>query len=104
MDARSKEAPILNRSKLLVGSDARCDVVLSGRGISPQHCFLLVLGENVRVLDLASTNGTFVNGRRVREADIFPGDTLTIADIAYNLGIFESECTADSKKSFAFNV
>jgi hypothetical protein len=91
MDARSKEAPILNRSKLLVGSDARCDVVLSGRGISPQHCFLLVLGENVRVLDLASTNGTFVNGRRVREADIFPGDTLTIADIAYNLEIFESE-------------
>ena len=91
MDARSKEAPVLNRSKLLVGSDVRCDVVLSGRGISPQHCFLLIQGENVRVIDLASTNGTFVNGRRVREAEIFPGDTLTIADIAYNLELFESD-------------
>jgi len=39
----------------------------------------------VRVLDLATTNGTYVNGQRVRERALFAGDTLTIADLAYNL-------------------
>ncbi|MFP5457778.1 MAG: FHA domain-containing protein [Bacteriovoracia bacterium] len=89
MDARAKEAPVLNRSKLLVGSDARCDVVLDVKGISPQHCYLMVAGESLRVLDLASTNGTFVNGRRVRDGELFVGDTLTIGDLAFNLEAFE---------------
>ncbi len=90
MDARIEEAPVLNRTKLLVGSDPRCDVVLAHRGISPQHCYLVVGEESVRVLDLASTNGIFVNGKRVREAELFPGDTLTVADLAFNVEAFES--------------
>ncbi|MBY0518781.1 MAG: AgmX/PglI C-terminal domain-containing protein [Bacteriovoracaceae bacterium] len=90
MDARVGEAPSLNRSKILVGSDQRCDVVLGSRSISPQHCYLIVGEESVRVMDLASTNGIFVNGKRVREADVFPGDTLTIADLAFNLEAYES--------------
>lgn len=90
MDARVGEALVIDRSKILIGSDKRCDVVLGSRGISPQHCYLMVVGESVKVLDLASTNGIFVNGKRVREAELFPGDTLTIADLAFNLESFES--------------
>lgn len=85
-DARLNLQFVLASSKLLVGSDPRCDIVLTGKGISGHHCYLIVDVESVRVIDLASTNGTFVNGKRIKEGTLFLGDTLTIADIALNVG------------------
>lgn len=85
-DARVNLQFVLGQTKLLVGSSKACDIVLEGAGVSPHHCYLIVHGETVRVLDLASTNGTFVNGKRIKEGTLFLGDTLTIANIALNLG------------------
>ena len=84
-EARINLQFVLGRTKLLVGSDKRCDIVLEGAGISGHHCYLIVHAESTQVLDLASTNGTFVNGKRVKEGTLFLGDTLTIADTAFNL-------------------
>jgi Sec-independent protein translocase protein TatA len=94
MDARSTTSHQLVQSKLLVGSDPRCDIVLNIRGVSPQHCYIFVGIESLKILDLATTNGTFVNGRRVREAEVFAGDTLTISDLAFNLTSFEDQALA----------
>lgn len=86
-DARCGKSLELSRSKTLVGADSRCDLVLEMKGISPDHCYLVVDGEGVRVIDLASTNGTYVNGRRIKEALLMPGDTLTLADLAFQLEV-----------------
>ncbi len=77
----------LERSKLLVGSDPRCDWVLDAPGISPHHCYLVVGAEAVEVLDLASSNGVFLNGKRCRQGTLFPGDTLTLGEHAFQLGL-----------------
>ncbi len=91
LDARISSNHLLNRTKLLIGSDDKCDIVIKSRGISPQHCYLIIKGDNLRVLDLASTNGTFVNGKKIQQTELFSGDVLTIADLAFNVNLLEDQ-------------
>src|SRR5262249_8170002 len=48
----------------LVGRSPDCDLVAAGDGVSARHCRLTATARGL-VEDLGSTNGTFVNGRRV---------------------------------------
>lgn len=91
LDARISSNHLLSRSKLLVGSGEMCDIIINSKGISPQHCYLIVRGENLKVIDLASTNGTFVNGKRIQQSELFSGDVLTIADLAFSVNLLEDQ-------------
>ncbi|MCA9136111.1 MAG: FHA domain-containing protein [Planctomycetales bacterium] len=48
-----------------VGSDSSCDIVVKSGTVSGRHCCLKRDGAQLILVDLDSTNGTFVNGRRV---------------------------------------
>ena len=74
--------PLLKKS-LLVGRREACDVVLRFSNVSAHHCQLTVNGGYWYVRDLQSRNGVKVNGTRVTEKRIDPGDTLSIARHAY---------------------
>src|SRR4051812_17685043 len=55
-----------SRTRVVLGRSADCDVeVLDGR-VSRQHCAITLDGEEARLEDLGSANGTFVNGQRAR--------------------------------------
>jgi pSer/pThr/pTyr-binding forkhead associated (FHA) protein len=53
--------------------------------ISSHHCEILLKGTDVVVKDLNSTNGTFINGERVSEAALKPGQTLRLGQIELKL-------------------
>jgi transcriptional regulator with AAA-type ATPase domain len=59
-----------------VGRDESCEGVLPGQEISRRHAELRVDGPVLSVRDLQSHNGVFVNGRRVADAPLRPGDVL----------------------------
>jgi predicted component of type VI protein secretion system len=64
----------------LVGRGEECDIRLDHKSISKIHC-VLVKTDGVLILrDLGSTNGTRVNGTRVRRAVLLPNDKLSIAN------------------------
>ncbi|TWU05094.1 FHA domain-containing protein [Stieleria varia] len=48
-----------------IGSDSSCDVVVNNSTVSSQHCRLVSDGSELTLTDLGSTNGTFVNGKRL---------------------------------------
>jgi len=52
---------------ITIGRGAECDVVLPVPALSRQHCRVERDGDGARLVDLGSTNGTFVNGARVTE-------------------------------------
>ncbi len=55
--------------------------------VSSQHADLIVDGERLIVRDLGSTNGTFVNGVRIKgDWDLNPGDLLQFAGVVFRLG------------------
>ncbi len=70
--------PLLG-TPLLVGRRESADIVLRFPNVSGRHCELAVVDGYWVVKDLGSSNGTKVNGSRVTEQRLEPGDTLSIA-------------------------
>jgi len=73
---------VLSSGRHVLGRDADvCDIVLPGLYVSREHAEVLVEGDQVVLRDLASANGTFVNGVRVTESRLFSGDIIIVDDI-----------------------
>ncbi|MFZ0088145.1 MAG: FHA domain-containing protein [Solirubrobacteraceae bacterium] len=66
----------LERPITHVGRGLVADVRLEDSHVSRRHAIVAVRSDGVRVLDDRSTNGTFVNGRRVTAAKLSDGDVL----------------------------
>jgi predicted component of type VI protein secretion system len=76
--------PLLKKT-LLVGRRESCDIVLRFSNVSAHHCQLTVTGGYWYVLDMKSRNGVKVNGNRVKEKRVDPGDILSIAKHKYEV-------------------
>lgn len=63
----------------VIGRAASCDVRLEHKSVSKLHCVLVKTDGALLLRDLGSTNGTRVNGQRVRRAVLLPNDLLLIA-------------------------
>ncbi len=66
----------LTGAKMVVGRVAPADIVIDDDSVSRKHAELLRSRKGAVVKDLGSANGTFVNGERVTEAPLSPGDLL----------------------------
>ena len=65
-------------SRLLVGKSEACDLRLSDAEVSRRHCALELTGARVRVTDLGSSNGTFVDHVAITDAFLRGGETLRL--------------------------
>ena len=64
-----------------VGRAPRADFVVDAALVSRVHCRLTATNDRLEVVDLKSTNGTFVNDKRVKQAHLFAGDRLRVGRI-----------------------
>lgn len=64
-----------------VGRASRADFIVDAPLVSRLHCRLTAGAADLEVVDLASTNGTYVNGERVDRAILKPGDRLGIGRV-----------------------
>jgi predicted component of type VI protein secretion system len=79
-----KPIPI-DRAVVLVGRGSECDVVINGsKKISRKHCCLVQSDQSFFIRDLGSTNGVWVNGKRVDcISDMSDGDRVAIGDVQF---------------------
>jgi pSer/pThr/pTyr-binding forkhead associated (FHA) protein len=61
-----------------VGRAPRADFIVDAALVSRLHCRLTATDDNLEVVDLSSTNGTFVNDKRVETAHLSAGDRLRV--------------------------
>jgi hypothetical protein len=79
-------APIeITKDLLVVGRKEDCDVRLEHKSVSKMHCVIVKTDGLLLVRDLGSTNGTRVNGTRVRRAALLPNDQLSIAHYKFRI-------------------
>jgi pSer/pThr/pTyr-binding forkhead associated (FHA) protein len=69
-----------------VGRAPRADFILDVALVSRLHCRLTAAGDNLEVVDLKSTNGTFVNDKRIGKARLKSGDRLRIGRVELVVG------------------
>jgi hypothetical protein len=73
---------VLGSGGAVLGRSRDCDVVLDDRSVSRRHAELVRHGDGCLLRDLDSTNGSAVNGKRIREAAVQPGDDITVGTVA----------------------
>ncbi|MBP5159236.1 MAG: FHA domain-containing protein, partial [Lachnospiraceae bacterium] len=76
---------ILRREKiagLTIGSDPSCDVIYGNKFLSKKHAQISFEGNATFVSDLGSTNGTFINGRKIRTKT-----PVRYGDVIYAVGL-----------------
>ena len=64
--------------RVVIGRSRDCDVQLSDANVSRRHAELRQEGASYWIVDLGSTNGMEVNGKRVKRAKLRDGDTITL--------------------------
>src|SRR5271155_3166149 len=70
---------------IVVGRKEECDLRLDHKSVSKMHCIIVKTDGLLLLRDLGSTNGTRVNGQRVRRAALLPNDLLAVAAQKYRV-------------------
>ena len=74
-----------------IGRSDLADLQILSNRISRMHAKILQSGMNYRIQDGGSTNGTILNGQKVKDTPLVDGDVLQIADIEFTFHSGESE-------------
>ncbi|HEV3299834.1 MAG TPA: FHA domain-containing protein [Planctomycetaceae bacterium] len=69
--------------KLIIGREDDCHLRSTSEFVSRHHCVLLLDEYTLRIRDLGSRNGTFVNGRRIGRGELIllRGDVVSVGDL-----------------------
>jgi hypothetical protein len=68
----------VRQRRVVIGRSRDCDIQLNDANASRRHAELRQEGASYWIVDLGSTNGMEVNGKRVKRAKLSDGDTITI--------------------------
>ncbi|MFT4148290.1 MAG: DUF3662 and FHA domain-containing protein [Micrococcaceae bacterium] len=69
----------LNASSIIIGRSTTADIMVDDPGVSRRHLEIQVKGPHAYAVDLGSTNGSFINGRRLQGSiELHDGNTITI--------------------------
>jgi len=77
----------VTRDMTVIGRREDCDLRIPLGDVSRKHCRLILDGENIKVEDLGSSNGTYRNGERVQQTELTAGDTLQIGPVVFVLQV-----------------
>ncbi|MBU0640816.1 MAG: FHA domain-containing protein [Planctomycetes bacterium] len=73
----------LTQEKCIIGRRPDANLRIQSGDVSRQHCAVTVGPDEASVKDLGSSNGTFVNGKRIAETALRPGDRLALGPVVF---------------------
>ncbi|MCB0390079.1 MAG: FHA domain-containing protein [Bdellovibrionales bacterium] len=71
----------LKKGQNLIGRNQNCAIPIAHPGISKQHCIIVINENQISVNDLNSSNGTFVNGLKIKNYNLKANDKISMYDI-----------------------
>lgn len=95
---------VLKQGDMNIGRKPGSDIVLDNLSVSGNHASIFTIGEDSFIQDLNSTNGTFVNNKRISKHHLENGDVVTIGN--HSLAYVNENATrsaADFAKTVIFS-
>ncbi len=90
-DGGLPQVSTFDKREISIGRVKSNDLVIGEPGVSSSHARILSTGDGLTIIDLESTNGTFLNGERIRgPALVQPGDEVYICAYRFDLEIVGS--------------
>lgn len=86
----------LDETKFLIGRSELCDLYINSRFVSQYHALLIRTDKALHLIDLHSTNGTFVNSRRISSKVLQHDDVLSIGNHGIKLKFPEFRSRSES--------
>ena len=86
----------IDKDEFMVGRVDNCDLVVEDDLVSRHHCKIILTPDGAQIVDLASTNGTLVNGRRIDKVFLKEGDQIQVGSIA----IFKFSMQGEAEAKF----
>jgi len=71
----------------VIGRSSNCDLYIRLTSVSRKHCQLSRQEGVLKVRDLGSRNGTYLNGKRIDEAEVKAGDSIKVGPLTFVLQI-----------------
>ncbi len=99
-DGTSREFPF-DKANIIVGRDESARLRIPLPSVSRKHCELAIEDEELVVKDLGSANGTYVNGAKVKDRELSPGDLLTVGGVVFVIRIDGYPTQIDAKDCYA---
>jgi DNA-binding NtrC family response regulator len=100
----TKAVPFPPGSEVIVGRSFPADAVVDDASLSRKHARFSWTSDGVNVEDLDSTNGTWVNGKRVKAERIGPGDLIRLGDVTVSLHVVPARAVAGIDGNDRFGV
>jgi hypothetical protein len=88
------EFPLRPNREIVIGRSSDLDMVLVEDMVSRKHAKIVTDDVGVSIQDLGSTNGTFVNGEKIRKVDLKDGDRILIGTSIIKLGTATGEAAS----------
>jgi len=90
------EFPLRPHREIIIGRSSDLDMVLVEDMVSRKHAKITTDDHVVTIQDLGSTNGTFVNGEKVRKAELKDGDRILIGTSIIKMVYVEGDATSNN--------
>jgi pSer/pThr/pTyr-binding forkhead associated (FHA) protein len=81
----------LGEREMVLGRSLISDLVVNDPSVSRKHARLAASGPSVKVIDLNSRNGTFLNGKRIRQGLAKAGQSVRFGDAVFKVMIADSK-------------
>lgn len=79
---------VIDRFPFVIGRRLDCDYQLNHGWVSRRHCCFFLEGDKVWLQDLASTNGTYLNGKRIADPEaVREGDLITLPFYSFHVSL-----------------
>jgi pSer/pThr/pTyr-binding forkhead associated (FHA) protein len=73
------------KSRMVIGRESNCDIPIPIEHLSRKHAELFFEGNQLYIKDLNSSNGTYLNGKKISKAKLNPGDKIKLDVVSFEI-------------------
>lgn len=98
-DGRQQDVA-LKKAAQVIGRSTDCALRIPNASVSRHHCEVHIGDAKASIRDLGSSNGTYVNRKRVTQASLSPGDLVSIGEFVFVVRVDGEPTTVDAEEAY----